>query len=292
MASPAVGAGASRGSGSRSLMLIPKPPSSSFDTKCSPCFAAPVSLDEERIALLLSWRHTGFSVHNAVTVEPDDAGATERLVRYLMRAPVSQQRLEIDRDVAEVKLHPRPRSDDAASGEEVETVDPDEAVARILAQIPEPRKHLIHSYGHYANAARAKRARDVAANPDAVAPASPALAATEPDSPERKAARKRSREPDSSPLRGRPSGLPSLRCDHENHRLHHRAASHSRHSRLAARRHAIHGQLAPPPTPRSPGRGWRALRGGQRAATLSPSSAGRRVHRLGARNLEISADQA
>jgi hypothetical protein len=49
-------------------------------------------IDEERIALLLSWKHSGFSVHNSVSVQPDDAGATERLVRYLMRAPVSQER--------------------------------------------------------------------------------------------------------------------------------------------------------------------------------------------------------
>ncbi len=44
-------------------------------------------IEQERIALLLSWKHTGFSVHNSVSVQAEDAGATERLVRYLMRAP-------------------------------------------------------------------------------------------------------------------------------------------------------------------------------------------------------------
>ncbi len=39
-------------------------------------------IEEERIALLLSWKHTGFSEHNSVSVQPEDAGATERLVRY------------------------------------------------------------------------------------------------------------------------------------------------------------------------------------------------------------------
>jgi hypothetical protein len=34
------------------------------------------------------------SVHNAVSVEPADPGAVERLVRYVMRSPVSQQRLD------------------------------------------------------------------------------------------------------------------------------------------------------------------------------------------------------
>lgn len=39
-------------------------------------------LSEERIALLLSWRHRGFSAHNAVTVSPSDRGGVERLARY------------------------------------------------------------------------------------------------------------------------------------------------------------------------------------------------------------------
>jgi hypothetical protein len=37
----------------------------------------------------------------------EDAAASERLVRYLMRAPVSQERLEIDPDLAEVRLRPK-----------------------------------------------------------------------------------------------------------------------------------------------------------------------------------------
>ena len=42
-------------------------------------------LTEERIELLLSWRHTGFSVHNRVRGEPEDQPAVERLARYIMR---------------------------------------------------------------------------------------------------------------------------------------------------------------------------------------------------------------
>ncbi len=45
-------------------------------------------LTEERIELLLSWRHTGFSVHNRVRVEPEDGPAVERLARYIMRPPM------------------------------------------------------------------------------------------------------------------------------------------------------------------------------------------------------------
>ncbi len=57
----------------------------------------------------------------------------------------------------------------------------------------EPRKHLIYSYGRYANAARAKRERDAAAAGDspAATAAAPGSVTSEPDSAERKAARKR-----------------------------------------------------------------------------------------------------
>ena len=47
------------------------------------------------VALLLSWRHTGFSVHNSVRIAPDDTDGLEALVRYLMRPPVSLARLQL-----------------------------------------------------------------------------------------------------------------------------------------------------------------------------------------------------
>jgi hypothetical protein len=155
-------------------------------------------IDDERIALLLSWKHSGFSVHNAVSVEPEDPGAAERLVRYVMRSPVSQQRLDFDGKTGEVRIRAKAGADDGAAADEVERLDPDELVARVIAQIPDPKRHLIRSYGWYANAARAKRKRDAAAGEfsvgsgGAVAPgASAASVTTGPDSAERKAARKR-----------------------------------------------------------------------------------------------------
>jgi hypothetical protein len=88
-------------------------------------------IDEQRIALLLSWKHTGFSVHNSVSVQAEDAEASERLVRYVMRAPVSQERLEIDADFGEVRLRAKAGADDEWTADQVERLDPDEVVARI-----------------------------------------------------------------------------------------------------------------------------------------------------------------
>jgi hypothetical protein len=51
-------------------------------------------LSEERLELLLSWNHyTGFSAHNAVTVAEGDGEGLERLACYLLRPPLSIERM-------------------------------------------------------------------------------------------------------------------------------------------------------------------------------------------------------
>ena len=51
-------------------------------------------LSEERERLLLSWRHrTGFSADASVKVEPEDSAAVQRLARYILRPPVSLERM-------------------------------------------------------------------------------------------------------------------------------------------------------------------------------------------------------
>lgn len=93
-------------------------------------------IDEERVRLLLSWRHTGFSVHNSVVVEPEDPPAVERLIRYMMRPPVALDRLEYDEAAGVIEIRSRPGSDDEPDGEARERVDADELVARVIAQVP------------------------------------------------------------------------------------------------------------------------------------------------------------
>ncbi len=114
-------------------------------------------LNEERTELLLSWRHTGFSVHNRVRVEPEDQSAVERLARYIMRPPISQERMRWDGE-GEVRYRRKGGHDTAAlqRGEE-ESFDPREFLARVLMHIPEPRRHLVRYYGWYLNVSRGKR---------------------------------------------------------------------------------------------------------------------------------------
>jgi ribosomal protein L34E len=110
----------------------------------------------ERVALLLSWKHTGFSVHNSVRIAPDDTDGLEALVRYIMRPPVSLARLRLLPGGNDVLHFPKRQGDDPgqATPERVEAM---EYVARVLSQVPEPRKHQVRYYGFYSCAARGKR---------------------------------------------------------------------------------------------------------------------------------------
>ena len=113
-------------------------------------------LSQERIELLLSWRRSGFSVHNRVYAHPGDGRDFEALVRYMMRSPVSLTRLRFAQGAKEV-VYTRKGGHDASEPGEDERVDAEEFVARVLVQIPAPRRHLVRYYGAYSNRARGQR---------------------------------------------------------------------------------------------------------------------------------------
>ncbi len=91
-------------------------------------------LSEERAELLLSWRHCGFSVHNRVRVEPEDQPAFERLARYIMRPPISLERMSWD-GVGEVRYRRKRGHESPGLGErEVEAFDPGEFLAHAICR--------------------------------------------------------------------------------------------------------------------------------------------------------------
>jgi hypothetical protein len=121
-------------------------------------------LTSERLELLDSWKtgHTGFSAHNRVTVTAGDTVGLERLARYLLRAPLSLERLELEGALARYR-HKR------AKRPAEELFDPQDLLARLLMHIPAPRLHVVRYYGHYANAARAGRRREAEDSGEATA---------------------------------------------------------------------------------------------------------------------------
>ena len=82
----------------------------------------------------------------------------ERLARYIMRPPISLERVEWG---GEGVVHYRAKGGHDGrtlpAADTAEAFDPAEFVARVIMHIPEPRRHLVRYYGWYSNVSRGKR---------------------------------------------------------------------------------------------------------------------------------------
>ncbi len=65
-------------------------------------------ISQERIDLLMSWRHSGFSLHNRTTVYPADTEGLHKLACYLMRAPVNLSRPRFHPSSGLLAYEPKP----------------------------------------------------------------------------------------------------------------------------------------------------------------------------------------
>ena len=123
-------------------------------------------ITQEVVDNLLSWRHSGFSVHGDVKVPDREAAA--RLGRYMIRCPVVLERMSLDEDTGEVLYRTRPSRAEHPEGP-VARWDVYELVARVLDHLPAPNQQMVRYWGFYSNVARGKRraaARRIAAGLD------------------------------------------------------------------------------------------------------------------------------
>ncbi len=116
------------------------------------------------------WEHSGFAVHVAVTVAPDDLAGRERLLHYMLRCPFSLERLiRVTPDGKVLYLaekttprhFPRPASPDLFGGvaRNFQIFDPLDFIAELTQHIPDARKHLGRAFGRYASKTRGLRAK-------------------------------------------------------------------------------------------------------------------------------------
>ena len=107
-------------------------------------------LSEEFLKSLLSWQRSGFSAHADEPVEALDAASLERLARYVTRAPIRIDAIEID-DEGRVRITTPP---DPRSGATELVLDPLQWIHAITSQIPDRRSHVVRYYGAYASRTR------------------------------------------------------------------------------------------------------------------------------------------
>jgi len=64
-----------------------------FMNKVFTMFIAEEKISESLAQKVASWPHSGFNIHNGVEIDADDNKGRETLAQYIIKAPVSQQRM-------------------------------------------------------------------------------------------------------------------------------------------------------------------------------------------------------
>jgi hypothetical protein len=91
----------------------------------------------------LSVTELGFSLHAATTASGDDARGREALVRYVLRPPIAQERLQLlPNELVRIQLrHP------FRDGTEAIDLDPLSLLSRLAASVPPPHFHTVRYAG-------------------------------------------------------------------------------------------------------------------------------------------------
>ena len=113
---------------------------------------------------MLAWRHTGFSIHNAVRLRAGDAAGRRRLAQYMLRAPFSLEKMSYDPDSGTVLYRSRMHKTLKRNFQIMSGAD---WLAQLCAHIPDRFEHLVRYAGWYSNRSRGKRRR-MCAEPGAV----------------------------------------------------------------------------------------------------------------------------
>jgi ribosomal protein S27E len=126
------------------------------DSRLAEIFAREVLADLVRKELLspewtekiLSWRHTGFSVHSRVRAKAKKEA--ERVGKYMIRPLLSLERLSLNEKRAQVCYRYGKKA------RKLEWMDYLEFIARVTSHIPDKGQVTVRYYGRYANAHRGK----------------------------------------------------------------------------------------------------------------------------------------
>jgi hypothetical protein len=105
---------------------------------------------------MMGWHHSGFNVYCGEAIWPSDQEGIERLAQYIVRAPISQERLlyipasESHDGVARVIY----KGKNSGVRETFVALD---WLARLVTHIPNRGEQLVRYYGYYSNKSRGMR---------------------------------------------------------------------------------------------------------------------------------------
>lgn len=113
-------------------------------------------INDTTIENMKTWHHSGFNVYCGPSIFPDDQDGITNLAKYIVRAPISQERMfyipavESLDGIAKVIY----KSKESELKETFSAVD---FMARLITHIPNKGEQLIRYYGYYSNKSRGLR---------------------------------------------------------------------------------------------------------------------------------------
>jgi hypothetical protein len=114
---------------------------------------------------LLGWRHSGFSLHNAVRIGSDDAESRRAVAEYILRSPFSLEKLRYQPSSGTIiyhsKMHPVLKRN-------FEVFSACDWLAALTAHIPNAGEHLVRYYGWYSSVNRGKRRKAEGVEPSPI----------------------------------------------------------------------------------------------------------------------------
>jgi len=113
-------------------------------------------LAEKLACKLLSWKHSGFSVHNGKPVKRGDDEGLERVAQYIIRNPFSEKKMTYNEETGTVIYRSRRH---ASTKRNFEVFSAQDFIAAITQHIPDKGFQMVRYYGWYSNRARGDRAK-------------------------------------------------------------------------------------------------------------------------------------
>ena len=98
-------------------------------------------ITQDLVNMLLSWRHSGFSVFCEPRIQPGDGQAMENLARYIIRASFSQERMTYIPEESKVVYQSK-------DGQQQEVFDALEWLAAMCSHVPNKGEQMVR-YGVY-----------------------------------------------------------------------------------------------------------------------------------------------
>ena len=114
------------------------------------------ALSEDLRSRMLGWRYSGFCVHNQVRIAAEDAEARKKLAGYMLRAPMSLEKMTYDAQTGSViyrsKMH-------LGLKRNFQVMPGAEWLELLCRHIPDRYEHLVRYVGWYSNRARGERTK-------------------------------------------------------------------------------------------------------------------------------------